>query len=365
MAGVYVHIPFCHSKCAYCDFFSVANPGKIAAFTEALKKEWLVRCLELGNEIINTIYFGGGTPSILSPEAFSSLSSLFPTQDVEEFTIEVNPEDVTPLNVCTWRMAGVNRVSMGIQSLVDSELKTVGRRHSASEAIDAIRCLKENGIYNISCDLIYGLPGQTCDSWSFSLQRLLKQGIQHLSAYCLSYEPGTRLYMKRERGELTETDDAVLEKMYNILCRTAHDAGMVHYEISNFSFPDMYSRHNSSYWNLTPYLGLGPGAHSLGTDGKRRFNPPLLSDYIASPDVFTRTEEEDERDRFNDMLLISLRTAHGLPLSLIPEEFLSQTVRSAEPFLASGYLKEENGAFIIPEEKWIVADSVIRELFID
>ena len=365
MAGVYVHIPFCHSKCAYCDFFSVANPSRISGYTEALKKEWMARRHELGDEKLKTIYFGGGTPSILSPETFTSLASLFPIQDVEEFTIEVNPEDVTSRNVLAWRMAGVNRVSMGIQSLVDSELKSVGRRHSASEAIDAIGCLKDNGIYNISCDLIYGLPGQTTDSWSYSLNHLLEQGIQHLSAYCLSYEPGTRLYMKRERGELTGTDDAILERMYNILCRTAHDAGMVHYEISNFAFHDMYSRHNSSYWNLTPYLGLGPGAHSLGNDGKRRFNPPLLSDYIAAPDTFTRTEEEDERDRFNDMLLISLRTAHGLPLSLIPGKYRTLTERAAEPFLRSGYLKEENDALIIPEEKWIVADSVIRELFID
>lgn len=365
MAGIYVHIPFCHSKCAYCDFFSVANPNKMTSFAEALKKEWNARRQELGDEEIKTIYFGGGTPSILSPETFYSLASLFPKQNVEEFTIEVNPEDVSPENVYAWRMAGTNRISMGVQSLIDAELVAVGRRHSASDAVEAIKCLKNNGINNISCDLIYGLPGQTLDSWTYSLNRLLELDIQHLSAYCLSYEPGTRLYMKRERGEITETDEEILGEMYSVLCRIACENGMGHYEISNFALPGKYSRHNSSYWNLTPYLGLGPGAHSLGVDGKRRFNPSVLSRYIAGPEIFTQTDEEDERDRFNDMLLISLRTAHGLPLDMIPDEYRSRTVRAAKPFILSGLLEEKNGVYFIPEEKWIVADSVIRELFID
>lgn len=365
MAGIYVHIPFCHSKCTYCDFYSVANPHLVSGYAQAVEKEWNARKSELGSEEIRTIYFGGGTPSILDLDSFSAIASCFPKNHLEEFTIEVNPEDVNPENVLSWRRAGVNRISMGVQSLVDAELMGVGRRHSANDAIDAIRYLKANGINNISCDLIYGLPGQTLDSWTFSLSRLLEQGIQHLSAYCLSYEPGTRLYMKRERGEVKETDDEILEGMYHILCRKALAAGMEHYEISNFAIPGYCSRHNSSYWNLTPYLGLGPGAHSLGADGKRRFNPSNLRNYIASAETFTQIDEENERDRFNDMLLISLRTAHGLPLEMIPDKYRHATEHAALPFISRGLLKKENGALIIPEDKWIVADSVIRELFID
>jgi len=365
MAGIYVHIPFCHSKCAYCDFYSVANRRRVDGYVAALVKEHDARMQELRGEEISTIYFGGGTPSILPPDAFTRIASLFPKEHVVEFTIEVNPEDVNAENIRVWRQAGVNRVSMGVQSLVDTELVAVGRRHTAMEALAAIKCLKDNGITNISCDLIYGLPGQTVESWEYSLEALLQQGIQHLSAYCLSYEPGTCLFLKRERGEVKETDDEILERMYDILCLEAGTVGMDHYEISNFAMPGMYSRHNSSYWNLTPYLGFGPGAHTLGIDGKRRYNPPVLKEYISNPETFTKVEEEDRTERFNDLLLISLRTAKGLPFSMIPDEFRTETVRKASRFLHCGMLVEKAGSYIIPEDKWLLADSVIRELFID
>lgn len=364
MAGIYIHIPFCHAKCAYCDFYSVANSRRVSEFADALEKEWIARRSELGGINPATVYFGGGTPSVLPSDVLERIAGMLPLDGVEEFTIEVNPEDVNPQAVREWCHAGVNRVSMGVQSLIDSELAAVGRRHTAREAVDAIRCLRDGGIGNISCDLIYGLPGQTPASWEESLQRLLGQDIQHLSAYCLSYEPGTILYRRRERGLVRETDDELLAQMYGALCRRARDAGFGHYEISNFGLPGFHSRHNSSYWNLTPYLGLGPAAHSLGADGIRRFNPPSLRDYIAAPAASTRVDEESDADRFNDLLLISLRTAHGLPRSLIPEALMSQVLTAARPFLSSGDLVDSGDALVIPESRWLTADAVIRELFV-
>lgn len=363
MAGVYVHIPFCHSKCAYCDFYSIADHRRINEYTTAVAVEWEARRHELGGQPVNTIYFGGGTPSLLPEDVFAALAGIFPKDNAEEFTIEVNPEDVSAQAAEAWVNAGVNRVSMGVQSLVDSELAVVGRRHSADAALQALDTLRKAGITNISCDLIYGLPGQTLQSWRHSLETLLSTGISHLSAYCLSYEEGTRLYNMRRRGIVAEADDETINQMYAVLCDTARKAGFEHYEISNFALPGMHSRHNSSYWNYTPYLGLGPGAHSLGADGLRRYVPSKLNAYLASPHNAAVIDEEDDTDRLNDLLLISLRTARGLDLSKIPAERRPELEKAAAEFLANGLLLSEAGTWRIPEAGWLVSDAVIRALF--
>lgn len=365
MAGIYVHIPFCHSKCAYCDFYSIAGARRVEEYADALAKEWYARRVELADLPVKTIYFGGGTPSILSAEILKSIANLLPKESLCEFTIEVNPEDVNIDSVLAWRSIGVNRVSMGVQSLDDVELATVGRRHSANDAIAAIACLKQGGITNISADLIYGLPGQTTESWQKSLDGLLASGITHLSAYCLSYEPGTRLYMKRERGEVTETDDETLEAMYHQLCRTARHFGFDHYEISNFAKPDCFSRHNSSYWDGTPYLGLGPGAHSLAADGTRRYVPSSLKDYISHPDTAAVVDHEDDIDRLNDRLLISLRTARGIDLLSFSQLQKDTLLAAAQPHIRAGRLILEDSYLRVPESQWLLCDLVLRDLFFD
>ncbi|MDE5553804.1 MAG: radical SAM family heme chaperone HemW, partial [Muribaculaceae bacterium] len=314
MAGIYVHIPFCHSKCIYCDFFSTPNLTTSDALINALIKEYGRRSTEI-NEPIKTIYFGGGTPSIIAPERLARVCKIFPLSNIEEFTIEVNPEDVNQVSVKAWRDIGVNRVSMGIQSFCDDELRSIGRRHSADDARRAIKCLLDGGITNISCDLIYGLPGQGIESWRRSLSELLSYRLPHISAYCLSYEPGTALYARMTAGKITPTDDMILAEMYQYFCEAAADAGYEHYEISNFALPGMRSRHNSSYWNETPYLGLGPGAHSF--DGSvRRFNTNDLKTYIRTADI-TVIDEETADERFNDKLITALRTADGLDLNTL------------------------------------------------
>ncbi|MDE6703617.1 MAG: radical SAM family heme chaperone HemW [Muribaculaceae bacterium] len=362
MAGLYIHIPFCHSKCIYCDFYSMPQTARLDALLDALAREYELRRDEI-TAPFTTVYIGGGTPSIVDPAKLARLCKALPMSDAEEFTIEVNPEDVTAERIKAWRDIGINRISMGIQSFDDNELHAIRRRHSAADVMKALDMLLEGGINNISCDLIYGLPGQSLMSWQDSLKRLLDYRLPHISAYCLSYEPGTALHVRMSAGKVTPTDDETLEIMYSNLCRATADAGYEHYEISNFSLPGMRSRHNSSYWTGTPYLGLGPGAHSY--DGKtRRFNPGKLKEYIDSASI-TVVDEETENERFNDLLITALRTADGLDFSeLTPEraEYLNNAVK---PFIANGQIiTNEIGRLRISEAAWFRSDAILRELII-
>lgn len=369
MAGVYIHVPFCHSKCAYCDFYSVMKLADAGAYAQAVGREYEARRHELGPEPVRTLYLGGGTPSILPPELIAKAVEPVPKSELREFTIEVNPEDVSADKAAAWRSIGVNRVSMGVQSLVDAELRAVGRRHSAAQAVQAVRTLQDAGFSNISLDLIYGLPGQSVESFEYSLREVLALGPQHLSAYLLSYEPGTALTRRLERGLITETDEATAVGMYDALCRTAAAAGFEHYEISNFAIPGARALHNSSYWNLTPYLGLGPAAHSLDCRGVRRYHSPNITEYLAAP-AATTVDEESETDRLNDLLIISLRTAAGLDLGLIPVRYRSRLLEAAIPFLKSGELvisqtPTHPGHLRIPEPHWLRSDTLLRALLLD
>lgn len=364
MAGIYVHIPFCHSKCAYCDFYSMADSRRMPGFADALAREWHARRGQLGDSAVRTIYFGGGTPSMLPADMFAGIAALFPKENVEEFTVEANPEDIEPALVETWLQAGVNRVSIGVQSLVDSELEAVGRRHSAADAVNAIRCLHDCGVENVSADLIYGLPGQTLDTWRRSVEGLLSTGIAHLSAYCLSYEPGTRLYAKLQKGLLEEADDELVEQYFFTLCSLAAEASMEHYEISNFALEGCYSRHNSAYWDGTPYLGLGPGAHSLCADGVRHYVPSDLRAYLLAPETVAVIDKENEEDRINDLLLMRLRTKVGLSIALLPEKYRRGILARAARWLKSGHLIAEGTVLRIPEDRWLTSDAVIRDLFV-
>ncbi|MDE6563542.1 MAG: radical SAM family heme chaperone HemW [Muribaculaceae bacterium] len=366
MAGIYVHIPFCHSKCAYCDFYSRVGAAVAAdSYISALTLEFNNRIYELDAHHVSTIYIGGGTPSILSAEQFLRLIAVFKDFSPEEFTIEVNPEDIESSRLETWLKSGVNRVSMGVQSLVDSELKAVGRRHSAQQAINSLKRIREAGFNNISCDLIYGLPGQTMESWQYSVDTLIALKPEHLSAYSLTIEPHTALGVKMQRGDFSETDDDTIASFYDYLCNAASRAGYEHYEISNFALPGLYSRHNSAYWNSTPYLGLGPGAHSLGADGIRRYVEPDIRRYISNPALCLKTDHETETEKINDIIFTSLRTAKGLDLSLIPPEFLSEFKKKATQFEDNGIICRNGMRIYIPEERWLTSDAIIRDLLID
>jgi len=331
--------------------------GREEEFAGALLAEYDRRRGEIPGPFI-TVYFGGGTPSSLSAGQLARIMAGLPMAQAEELTVEANPDDVTPEWVDAMAALGVNRISMGVQSLDDHDLLFMGRRHSARQALDAITTLQTGGIANISCDLIYGLPGQSCDRWQRSLDTLLDTGIPHLSAYILSFEPGTRFSAMLRTGKISRAADETIERMYGMLCQTTRAAGMNHYEISNFAKSGMHSRHNSAYWDGTPYLGLGPGAHSF--DGStRRFNPPDLRTYIASEGMTTETEEPTTDSRHNDRMITGLRTARGITT----DGFTAKELAAVERMLATGDLTAGSGGRLrIPERRWLVADAIILEL---
>ena len=363
MSGLYIHIPFCHSKCAYCDFFSTPRAFDIDGYIDALHREYTLRCLETGSEPPQTIYIGGGTPSILSPARLERLLRPFDLTASRETTIEVNPEDVTDNFAAAINALGINRVSMGVQSLNDSELTAIGRRHSGDDVLRAVDILRRAGISNLSLDLIFGLPGQDFASWTDSLSRILDLRPQHLSAYSLMYEPGTRLWAQLQAGKLKEAPQEVSEQMYDILCQLTAQAGLEHYEISNFAMPGHRSRHNSSYWNLTPYLGLGVSAHSF--DGTvRRHNPADIRRYIASPTPIFIEESLTNAERIDEYLLIRLRTAEGID----PADFISRFGRPAyDPLLDRArrqpMLSVTADRIAIPPRHWLISDSILVDLF--
>ena len=377
MAGVYVHIPFCASRCSYCDFFSTLRLDEVGHdYVEALIAEARLRKAELNGKPVKTLYMGGGTPSQLPlPLLARLIDGLKATLDlnaVEEFTLEANPDDVTPEWCAAVRALGVNRVSMGVQSFQDAVLRLVGRRHTARQAIDAVASLRHAGIDNISIDLIYGLPGQTLETWAESVRQAVDLRPQHISAYGLTYEPGTRLWQQRECGEVVEASEDQYVDMYRILVGLLRVAGYEHYEISNFALPGYRSRHNSSYWNETPYLGLGAAAHSY--DGTmRRSNPADLCGYIrriTSGQPACQVEDLAWWERYDERVMLGLRTADGVDAHRLRSDFGDKAwahfVSEARRHIDAGnMICTDDGRYILTSEGIVLSDSVMRDLMWD
>lgn len=372
MSGLYIHIPFCRLKCAYCDFYSSPKAEYMPAYVDALLQELEMRRDEIESQRLTTIYIGGGTPSSLPPgllsKLFEGIHRLIDTSAVVETTIEVNPEDVTADFLNHTLSLGADRLSMGVQSLNDSELRAVGRRHSAAVALKAVEMIAAR-FENYSVDVIFGLPGQTLESLTATVDRLLAFRPPHISAYLLSYEPGTRLYAALSVGKVKEVSEDEAEIMYREVAGRLADAGYDHYEISNYALPGRYSRHNSAYWNLTPYLGLGAAAHSF--DGHlRRYNPSSINTYIETINNHKCCyiiDEETDRQRFNDLLLVTFRTLAGFPLSALdrwPAEIAGNFRSQAGQLLSTGKLICRDGVLTIPPENWLTSDAVLRQLII-
>lgn len=377
MAGVYVHIPFCASRCSYCDFFSTLRLDEVGHdYVEALIAEARLRKAELNGKPVKTLYMGGGTPSQLPlPLLARLIDGLKATLDlnaVQEFTLEANPDDVTPEWCVAVRALGVNRVSMGVQSFQDAVLRLVGRRHTARQAIDAVASLRHAGIDNISIDLIYGLPGQTLETWAESVRQAVDLRPQHISAYGLTYEPGTRLWQQRECGEVVEASEDQYLDMYRILVGLLQVAGYEHYEISNFALPGYRSRHNSSYWNETPYLGLGAAAHSY--DGTmRRSNPADLCGYITritSGQPACQVEDLAWWERYDERVMLGLRTADGVDAHRLRSDFGDKAwahfVSEARRHIDAGnMICTDDGRYILTSDGIVLSDSVMRDLMWD
>ncbi len=317
------------------------------------------------NEIegsFDTIYFGGGTPSVLPSAILRYICDNLPFDEISEATIEVNPDDVTPENVKTWRSAGFNRVSMGIQTLDAAILRRIGRRHTPRQAIRAVSLLCDGGISDISVDLIYGLPGQNPDGWRNDLNTLMTSPITHLSAYSLTYHEGTMIYRQMLSGKITPADDDTVTEYFNILRETAAANGFEHYEISNLAKSGFRSKHNSAYWNPSSrWLGLGPSAHSF--DGLvRRIDIPSITDWLkALPQPYS-IDQESELDRINDNIVTSLRTADGLDLSTIAEPWRSKVLTDARRFITNGHMYLIDNHLSISPSHWIISDAYIRDL---
>ena len=322
--GLYIHIPFCKSRCIYCDFYSTTCGSEMRqAYVETLCREMELRRDYLNGDTLASVYMGGGTPSVLAPAELSRIFHAITRQwnlaPDAEVTLEANPDDITPAYAEALVSLPVNRVSMGVQTFSDGQLRFLRRRHTAAQAINAIDTLIAAGIGNISIDLIYGLPGQTLEQWRQDVGKALALPVSHLSAYALTYEDGTHLHRLRGQGKVQEADEELSLGMYTTLMEQTEKAGFLHYEISNFARPGREARHNSGYWSGMHYLGLGPAAHSYNGNS-RQWNSPDLQAYIkAAGDVFAANlfsrEELSPKMREEETLLTRLRTAGGLDLA--------------------------------------------------
>lgn len=342
MAGIYIHIPFCKSRCIYCDFYSTTRLEWRETYVDNLCKEMEERKDFISTPSYSTIYIGGGTPSQLPPSSIERIvAHLYKTFTIEsdaEFTIEMNPDDITLEYLHAIRALGkVNRISMGIQTFDDERLHFLHRRHTSAQAREAVAICRGEGFTNISIDLMFGFPRQTIDEWKSDIHQALLLDTPHISTYSLMYEPGTCLTTMLEKKQISEVDEDTSLLMYQTLRTTLLDSGYEHYEISNFCKPGYHSRHNSNYWNETPYLGLGAGAHSF--DGKQRcWNSEMNNANWHIEDCEHLTPQQ----HYNEAVMTRLRTAQGIDLSKFLATFgntlLNQLLNFAAPHIHSGNL---------------------------
>ena len=368
--GLYIHIPFCKSRCLYCDFYSTVGSGLQARYVDALGRELVMRKPEMEGHRLKTIYLGGGTPSLLSMELlgklFYNIYNVYGAylDDDMEVTIECNPDDVTEAFAEGLRRLPVNRVSMGAQTFDDARLQFVCRRHKSADVARAVSRLRQVGIGNISLDLMFGFPDETLADVRSDIDALLSLGVEHVSAYSLMYEEGTPLTKMMERGEVTPIDDELSRQMYDLLSESLAAAGYEHYEISNWARPGFHSRHNSSYWHNVPYIGIGAAAHSYDLN-TRSWNDADLTGYIDGIEAGRRSfgqELIDEKTRYNDLVTTALRTKDGIEVDSLQEPFRSFMVRSAAPAISRKLLVLEGGRLHLTREGIFVSDSIFADL---
>lgn len=372
MAGLYIHVPFCAKRCLYCDFFSNTEMKYKEPYVTALIRELEIRKDYIGNEPLETIYFGGGTPSQLQAtdfeRIFDAIQRLFDISGCKEVTLEANPDDMTPEYVASLRTFPFNRISMGVQSFKAEDLRFLNRRHDREQALRAVELCKENDLSNISIDLIYGLPGQTLKEWESNLDRAIHLDIPHISAYHLIYEEGTALYKLKEAGKISPVEEEVSVSLFTSLIDRLTANGYLHYEISNFARPGMISRHNSSYWTGKKYLGAGPSAHSYNGES-RQWNVSSLPAYIrgiesGSPEI--EVEELDISTRYNDFIITGLRTMWGVNLTEIQGKFgkdkLIYCQKQAAPYLKQGLLIEKDETLTLSRNGIFISDSIMSDL---
>ena len=372
MAGIYLHIPYCKVRCIYCDYYKETDETSIDQFAEALCHEAKMRKHEMGDEVINTIYLGGGTPSRLHEEhmamLFDTLYEHYTIAPDAEITIEANPDDLTDEYINMLAATPINRFSIGIQSFDDDELRFLSRRHKGQQAIDAVRAVQQAGFDNISIDLMYGLPKQTMELWKQNLQLAMQLDVQHVSAYHLIYERETKLYTLLQRGRVKPVEDELSLEMFDTLIETLALHGFEQYETSNFAKDKLYSRHNTSYWKNEKYLGLGPSAHSYDGD-RRSWNVASLERYIAS---LLRNERDFEfetltqSEKYNEHVLTGIRTKWGVDLEVLREKFDTKYydyfMQNVKKHLDSGFVFIKDNHLMLARKGLFMTDGIASDL---
>ncbi|MBK5192155.1 MAG: radical SAM family heme chaperone HemW [Flavobacteriaceae bacterium] len=372
MSGIYIHIPFCKQACHYCDFHFSTSVKKKGELVDMLCKELMLRKNELPEKLIETIYFGGGTPSLLNGEElqqiFDTIYSNFQVAENAEITLEANPDDLSIKKLEVLKVSGINRLSIGVQSFFEEDLKLMNRAHNTKEALESIQMAKEY-FDNISIDLIYGIPGMTDERWRENLRIALDLKLPHFSCYALTVEPNTALKKFIEKGIIKPVDDEAAKAHFEILVETLENAGFVHYEFSNFGKPGYFSRNNTAYWFGKPYLGIGPSAHSF--DGfSRKWNVSNNSLYIKAlqkDEIPMQEEKLSEADKYNEYAMTRLRTMWGISPDEVEEkfglEYKNYLMEQADPYLEKELMIMENGNLHITGKGKFLGDGISSDLF--
>jgi oxygen-independent coproporphyrinogen-3 oxidase len=371
MAGIYIHIPFCRKACHYCNFHFSTSASNISEMVKAIAKEAELRKDYL-NESVETIYFGGGTPSLMTMDdgrlMIESLKKLFNVSDSAEITLEANPDDITGEKLIEWKSVGINRLSIGIQSFFDEDLEWMNRAHNAEQAVNSLQ-LAVKHFDNITIDLIYGTPTLTDEKWKQNVEKSIELNITHLSCYALTVEPKTALDKMIEQKKKENVEPEKQARHFELLMKWLKDAGYEHYEISNFAKPGYRSKHNSSYWQGKSYLGLGPSAHSFNGN-ERQWNVSNNALYLKSIEQGVVPFEKEvltETQKLNEYIMTSLRTVEGLSLNKVSNNWNNTTAdaikKNASIFLTEGKMKASNDYLILTDEGKLLADGIAAELF--
>ena len=373
MAGIYIHIPFCRKACHYCNFHFSTSLQKAPEVLISIEKEMEIRSEELKEEI-NTVYFGGGTPSLIESEAIASMlnqaKKYFKIAPDAEITLEANPDDINIQKAKSWKSIGINRFSLGIQSFADENLQWMNRAHNAVQSFAAIDTIRNAGFENFSIDLIYGTPGQTKEGWIKDVETALKLNIPHLSCYALTVEEKTALHTLIQKGEKQEVNQDEQAERFNVLMELTAEAGYHHYEISNLALPGFESKHNSSYWEGLSYIGFGPSAHSY--DGKKRkwniANNIKYVEAIAKQILPLEEETLSQNDRLNEYTMTSIRRSKGIEknrlIQLGGESRLPEIQKMIQPYMESNKVVEDEKGWRLTNEGKFYADGIAAALFI-
>lgn len=372
---IYIHIPFCKQKCSYCNFHFSTSLKLKDEMLSAIKKEIFLRKNELENKTLKSLYFGGGTPSVLTVDEIKSLIDetlkYFDFDENIEITLESNPDDLNSAFLKELSKTEINRLSIGTQSFFDEDLKLMNRAHNASEAESSIKRSQDFGFENISIDLIYGSPTSDVKIWKENLNKTVQLEVPHVSSYALTVEPKTALSDWIKKNKIQPPKEAEQNKEFYYMSDFLKYHGFLHYEISNFAKPGFESKHNSAYWKYQEYLGIGPSAHSYNGLNERSWNIANNTIYIknlAENKLPKETEILSEKDRFNEMLMIGLRTIWGVDLNKLKENFSEEILehynKETASKLSEGFLIIENNYLKIPEKHWFLADGIASDLFI-